>query len=146
MSSFTGSVQICAGMLSYIVEGCVPNHGQNDSDEKEDETSYENATVIVLFGFAKLPCPVVGVALLLCSSHGDKGQHHVSQNEADADKSALAADEQHAGKKRHQDARNEECVGQDLNIHRQAMGKEALGPNHQKGDQQFDAYTDSVIS
>ena len=133
-------------MISYIVERCVPNNRKDDSNEKEDKSCYQNTSVIMLFGFLDLAGPIIGIAFLPGSAHGDEGKDRISQNKSETNKSTLAADIHHAGEKCHHDAGDEESVRQDLNIDRCTLAEETLGPDHQKGDQHLNANTNTVIS
>ena len=101
----------CAGILSYVIEVYVPNNGEDRSNGKEEKSGKKNTSVVVLFRLAELTLAIIGITLVPCSAHGDKGKHHVSQNKPDTYKCAFTADVQHARKKRHQYARYEERVG-----------------------------------
>ena len=99
-------------MILYrgIIKDCVPNNRKDDSNEEEDKSRYKNTVIITLFGLRKLACPVIGISLLLCSAHRDKGKHDISENESDTYKRPLAADIHHARKERHQYTRDKERV------------------------------------
>ena len=129
-----------------MIEHYVPNNRKDNSNEKEDQSRYQNTTVIMLLCLAELALPIVGIALLLGSAHGDEGKDRISQNKSETNKSTLAADIHHAGEKCHHDAGDEESVRQDLNIDRCTLAEETLGPDHQKGDQHLNANTNTVIS
>ena len=116
----------CTGIFLCVIEIYVPNNRKDDSDEKEDQSRYENTAVVLLFGFAHFPLTVIGIPFVLCPSHRDKGEHHVAQYESDTDEGTFAADIQHTCKKRHQYTRNEERVGQDLDIDGRAVRKKAF--------------------
>ena len=115
-------------MILYrgIIKDCVPNNRKDDSNEEEDKSRYKNTVIITLFGLRKLACPVIGISLLLCSAHRDKGKHSVSKNKSNSDKRTLAADKQQAREKRHQNTGDEESVRQDLDIDRNAVCEKAL--------------------
>ena len=129
-----------------MIEHYVPNNRKDNSNEKEDQSRYQNTTVIMLLCLAELALPIVGIALLLGSAHGDEGKDRISQNKSKTNKSTLAADIHHARKKRHQDTGDEEGIRKDLDIYRRAIREKALGPDHQKGDQHLNANTNTVIS
>ena len=112
--------------MSDIIIFYIPNNRKNDSDAQEKQSRYKNTAVFVLFRLAELSRAVIGVKLVLGSSHRDKGKHHVSENESDSDERALSADEIHRRKERHQDARHEKRIRQDLQIYRRAFGEKAL--------------------
>lgn len=82
--------------------------------------------VVLLFGSLDLTGAVVGIFLLSCSTHRNKGKHNISQNKADTYQSAFTADIQHTCKQGHQYARYKESVGQDLDIHCQTLCEKAL--------------------
>ena len=94
----------------WIIKFYIPNSRKDDSNGQEDKTRYQNTAVILLFGLAELTLAVIGISLVLCSAHRDKGKHGVPKYEANAYQRALAADIQHARKKRHQYAGNEERI------------------------------------
>lgn len=113
LSGFTGSVQGACGdkiLCRWSIKYCVPNSRKDDTNEKENKSRYKNMAVVALFGRTKLTLTVIGIFLVPCSSHRDKGKHNVSEDESDADQCTLAADVQHAREKRHQYARDEERV------------------------------------
>ena len=93
-----------------MIEHYVPNNRKDNSNEKEDQSRYQNTTVIMLLCLAELALPIVGIALLLGSSHGDEGKDRISQNKSETNQSTLAADIHHARKKRHQYTGDEECI------------------------------------
>lgn len=99
----------------------------------------------MLLGLAELALTVIGIALLFGATHRNEGQHSVSKNESDTNESALAADIQHSREKGHQYAGDEECVRQDLDVYSHAIREKALGPNHKKGDQHFNANTNTIF-
>lgn len=117
---------MCTGILLCIIKCLVPNNRKDDSNEKENKSCHKNRSVIMLFGVAKLTCPVIGIFLVLFSAHRDKGERHISQNESDTDECTFAADIHHAGKQGHQDTGDEESVRQDLDIYRQTMCEKPL--------------------
>ena len=133
-------------LYGRVIEHLVPNNRKDDSNEKEDKTCYENAAGVVLFRLFELARTIIGVQLVLRSAHGDEEKHHIPENEADTDEGAFAANVHHARKEGHQNTGNEEGIGQDLDIYRSAVCKEALGPDHKKSDQHLNANTNSVIS
>ncbi len=96
--------------LLYLIIFYVPDNRKDDSDGKEDQSRYENTVITLLFVLAELTLAVIGISLVLCSAHREKGEHDVSKNESDTDQRALTTDVQHAGKKRHQYARDEERI------------------------------------
>ena len=67
----------------YVIELYAPNSRENDSNEKEEKSRYKNAAVILLFGLTELPLPIIGIELVSGSSHGNEGEHNVSENESD---------------------------------------------------------------
>ena len=109
-----------------VIECQIPNNGKDDSNEKEDQSGHEWIAIAALLGFLKLTGTVIGIDLMSCSAHRNKGKDNISEDKSDTNEGALAADIHHAREKRHQNTRDEECVGQDLDIHRQAMGEKTL--------------------
>ena len=112
--------------LCDVIEIEIPDSGEDDADGEEEQSRYRNAAVVALFGLAELACAVIGIQLMLRSAHRDEGEHDVAEHKPDADERALAADVEHAGEQRHQDACDEEGVGQDLQIDRRAVDQKAL--------------------
>ena len=135
-----------AGLILYIVERCGPNNRKDDSNEKEDKSSYKDITVAMLFDFTKLTGAVIDILLMPGSAHRDKGKHNISQDVADADQSTLAADIHQTRIKGHQNTRYEEGIRQDLDIHRKAVSKKAFGPDHKECDNQLNTNANSIIS
>ena len=131
--------------MILLIKFDAPNNRQNDSNGQEEESCHKDTAVLLLFGLAELTRAVVGISLVLGSTHRDKGKHDVPENEADADEGTLAADEEHSRKEGHQHPRDEEGVCQDLKIDRHAIREEALCPNHKKADQDFNSKTNSIF-
>lgn len=102
---------VCAGILLCVIKIYVPNNRQDNSNEKEEQSRYKNTAVISLLGLAELTRAVIRISLVLGSAHRDKGEYDISENKSDAYECPLATDVQHACKKRHQYARNEESIG-----------------------------------
>ena len=100
----------CAGIRLYVIEFRVPNNGKDDANEQEEESRPKNTAAILFLALTELTRTVIGIALVLCSAHGDKGENHVPENESNTYECTLAADVQHARKKRHQYARDEESI------------------------------------
>lgn len=129
----------------YVIELYAPNSRENDSNEKEEKSRYKNAAVILLFGLTELPLPIIGIELVSGSSHGNEGEHNVSENESDTYECSFAADEEHSRKKSHQNTCDKERVCQDLEIDCHTIREKALRPNHEKSNQQFNTDTDSIF-
>ena len=110
----------------YLIEFCVPNNRKDDSNGKEEKSRYKNTAIALLFGIFELALTVIGISLLTRSAHGNKGKKRISKRKANTNQGALAADIQHAGKKRHQYAGNKESIGQYLNIYRYAFREKAF--------------------
>ena len=100
----------CAGIILYVIKCCVPNNRKDNTNNKEDQACHKNITVVMLFGLTEFTRAVIGISLVSRSTHRDKGKHDISENEANADEGALAADIHHAREKRHQDAGDEESI------------------------------------
>ena len=124
----------------------IPNGSKDDSNRQENQSSHKNMTVVMLLGLAQLPLTVIGITFLSGSTHRNKGKHSISKNESNTNEGALTADIQQCRVKGHQYAGDKESIGQDLDVYGRAIGEEALGPNHQKRDQHFNANANSVIS
>ena len=75
----------------------------------------------MLFGVFELTGAVIDVPFMPHSSHRNKGEHHISENEAKAYERTLTADIQHARQEGHEDAGHKERIGQDLQIHRRTV-------------------------
>lgn len=131
--------------LILLIKFDTPNNRQNDSNGQEEEPCHKNTAIILLFGLTELTRAVIGVAFVLGSTHGDKGEHDVSENESDTDEGAFAADEEQARKEGHQNTRNEEGICHDLEIDCRAIGEKALCPNHEKADQDLNSKTNSIF-
>jgi len=137
--------QACAGILLDVIICFAPDNRQDDTNGQKNKSRYPNTAVVLFFGLCKLTRTVIGVSLLFCSAHGDKGKHNVSENESNSYERALTADEEHSRKERHQYARHEEGVCPDLEIDRRALGEKALGPDHAKGDQRLNAKANGIL-
>lgn len=109
-----------------VIKLYIPNNRKDDTNDKEEKSCYKNTVVVLLSGFAELSLPIVGVSLVLGSSHGNKGEHHISDYKSDTDERAFTADKQHTRHQRHQYTGDEERVGQDLNIYCNAIGEKAF--------------------
>ena len=129
----------------YVIELYAPNNRKDDSNEEEEKSRDKNAAVIPLFCLADLTRAVIGVELMSGSAHGDECEHDVSENEPDTDERTLSADEEHSRDECHQNARHKEGIRQDLEIDCRAIREKALGPDHEKTDQQFNAHADGIF-
>ena len=116
----------CAGIFLCVIKLYIPNNGKDGSDGKKEKSCYKNTSVITFFGLTELALTVVGISLLPCSSHRDKGKYSISKDETDADECPLAADVQQTCKKRHQYACNEESIRENLKIYRRTMHEKTL--------------------
>ena len=101
---------VYAGMILYVIKFYVPNSSKDESNDKEEKSRYKNTSAILIFSFAELTLAVIGISLVLCSAHRDKGEYDVPENESNTYKRPLAANVQHTRKKRHQYARDEKSV------------------------------------
>ena len=133
------------GLCLYVIKFQIPDNCQDDSNDKEEKSRDKNTGIVLLFCLLELALAVVGVSLLLGSSHGDKGKEGVSKGKSDTDEGTLAADEQHTREERHQDAGNEEGIRQDLDVYRYAFREKALGPDHKEGDKRFNAKANRIF-
>ena len=97
--------------ILHVIKCCIPDSCKDDSNEKEDKPCHKNIAIIAFLGIAQLACTVIGIYLVFCPTHRDKGKDNISEDEADADEGALSADIHHARKQRHQYAGDKECVG-----------------------------------
>ena len=108
----------------------MPENHENDTHKQERKSREQKAMIAGLSYTAQLALTVLRIGLVLGSSHGNKGQHHISHNESNAEQSALAADKLNTGKKQEQNARHRKAVRKDLKIYLQIVGKEAVNGKH----------------
>ena len=101
----------CGVCFLRVIECQIPNNGKDDSNEKEDQSGHEWIAIAALLGLLKLTGTVIGIDLMSCPTHGNKGKDNISEDKSDTNEGALAADIHHAREKRHQNTRDEECVG-----------------------------------
>ena len=116
----------CAGIRSYVIEFRVPNNGKDDANDQEEKSRPKNTATILFLALTELTRTVIGIALVLCSAHGDKGENHVPENESNTYECTLAADVHQSRKQRHQYAGDEESVRENLDIYRQAVRKKSF--------------------
>ena len=100
-----------------LVRRCVDDYNMiSEGDKIAVGVSGGKDSLTLLFALAELACTVIGIALLLCSAHRNKGEHNIPENKSDTYEGTLATDVQHAREKRHQHARNEERIRQNLDV------------------------------
>lgn len=82
---------------------------------------------------------------MVLSTHGGESLHNVSQYKTNSDQCAFAADKHHSGKHQQKDSRNEETVGQNLNVFANVIGEKSSYAKHGNCDQRSDTETNDIF-
>lgn len=90
----------------------IPDHGKEDPNCQKTKSYDQYAMIVPFFQFVQLSLPVLGIKLVIASSHGDKRLYNISQHKTDPDKCPLATDKHEPGKQCQHDAGNREPICQ----------------------------------